>query len=62
MIKVLGIILVVGGIVGLVMGVLGIFGSLSFGMSPWAFAILGFIFLLAGTGMLKRRKDTDEVD
>lgn len=61
MIKALGILLVVAGIVGLVMGVLGIFGSLSFGMSPWAFAILGLIFFLAGTSMLKRRKDTDEV-
>lgn len=62
MIKALGILLAIAGIVGLVMGVLGIFGSIGFGMSPWAFAILGLIFLLAGTSMLKRRKDTDEVD
>lgn len=61
MIKALGIVLVVAGIVGLVMGVLGIFGSVSFGLSPWAFAILGLIFFLAGTSMLKKRKDTDEI-
>lgn len=61
MIKALGILLVISGIVGLVMGVLGIFGSINFGMSPWAFAILGIIFFIAGIGLLKRRRDTDEV-
>lgn len=61
MIKGLGIVLVVAGVIGLIMGVLGIFGSLSFGMSPWAFAILGFIFFLSGIGLLKRRRDTDEI-
>ncbi len=60
MIKALGILLVITGIVGLVMGVLGIFGSIGFGMSPWAFAILGFIFFVSGIGLLKRRKDADE--
>jgi uncharacterized membrane protein len=43
------------------MGVLGIFGSLALMISPWALAILGFIFFIAGISMLKYRKDTDEV-
>ncbi|MAN26175.1 MULTISPECIES: hypothetical protein [Mesonia] len=61
MIKILGIILVVGGMIGLVLGVFGIFGSLSIGLSPWAFAIVGLIFFLSGIGIVKRKKDTDEV-
>ncbi|HIB37813.1 hypothetical protein [Mesonia sp.] len=61
MIKVLGMILVVAGMVMLVLGVFGIFGSLSVGLSPWAFAIVGLIFFLSGIGIVKRKKDTDEV-
>ncbi len=61
MIKILALILVVIGIVGLIMGVLGIFGPNVVALSPWALAILGFIFFISGIGLLKRRRDTDEV-
>lgn len=61
MIKILALILVVLGIAGLIIGVLGIFGPNVVSLSPWAMAILGFIFFVSGIGLLKRRKDTDEV-
>jgi uncharacterized membrane protein len=61
MIKILAVIMLVGGAISLVMGVLGVFGSVAVMMNPWALAILGFIFFLAGISMLKYRKDTDEV-
>lgn len=61
MIKILAVIMLLGGAIALVMGVLGIFGSVALMMSPWALAILGFVFFIAGISMLKYRKDTDEV-
>jgi hypothetical protein len=61
MIKILALILVVVGIVGLILGVLGIFGPNVISLSPWALAILGFIFFVSGIGLLKRRRDTDEI-
>lgn len=61
MIKILAFIMLIGGAIALVMGVLGIFGSIAVMISPWALAILGFIFFIAGISMLKYRKDTDEV-
>lgn len=61
MIKILALILVVIGIIGLILGVLGIFGPNVVFLSPWALAILGFIFFVSGIGLLKRRRDTDEV-
>jgi hypothetical protein len=61
MIKILALILVVLGIAGLILGVLGIFGPNVVMLSPWALAILGFIFFVSGIGLLKRRRDTDEV-
>ncbi len=61
MIKILAIIMLIGGAISLVMGVLGIFGSIALMLSPYALAILGFVFFLAGISMLKYRKDTDEV-
>lgn len=61
MIKILGVVMLIGGAVALAMGVMGIFGSISVMISPWALAILGFIFFIAGISMLKSRKDTDEV-
>lgn len=61
MIKILAVILLVGGAISLVLGVLGIFGSIALMISPWALAILGFVFFIAGISMLKYRKDTDEV-
>ncbi|MFV8281887.1 hypothetical protein ACNKXS_10110 [Christiangramia marina] len=61
MIKVLAMIMTVGGAIALVMGVLGIFGSIALMLSPWALTILGFVFFVAGISMLKYRRDTDEV-
>lgn len=60
MIKILGLILTIAGAIALVLGVLGVFGSMSTGISPWALAILGIVFFFAGIGILKRKKDTDE--
>jgi len=62
MIKILAVIMLIGGAIALIMGVLGIFGSVALMMSPWALAILGFVFFIAGISMLKYRKDTDEVE
>lgn len=61
MIKTLAVIMLIGGAIALVLGVLGIFGNIALMFSPWALAILGFIFFIAGISMLKYRKDTDEV-
>lgn len=44
MIKIFALILTVGGAIALVMGILGIFGSLALALSPWALSIIGFIF------------------
>ncbi len=60
MIKILGLILTIAGGVGLILGILSVFGSMTLGMSPWAFIILGIIFFFAGIGLLKNRKDTDQ--
>ena len=61
MIKILAVIMLIGGAIALVMGVMGIFGSIAVMFSHWALAILGFIFFISGISMLKYRKDTDEV-
>lgn len=60
MIKILGIALTIVGMIGLILGIFGIFGSFAI-VSPWAFAIIGFIFFVSGIGIVKRKKDTDEV-
>ncbi|RMA57037.1 hypothetical protein [Ulvibacter antarcticus] len=60
MIKILGFILTFGGAISLVIGVLGAFGSMDSGVSPWPLIILGVIFFFAGIGLLKYRKDTDQ--
>ena len=62
MIKILGFILTIGGAIALVIGLLGVFGSMNVGLSPWALLILGIIFFFAGIGLLKKRKDTDTID
>lgn len=61
MIKGIGLALTLIGFVGLILGVLGIFGKDLVALSPWALALLGLIFFGSGIGLLKRRKDTDEV-
>jgi len=63
MIKILALIMTIVGAVGLVLGVLGIFGgSLIPSLSPWALAILGIIFFIAGISMLKYRKDSEVIE
>ena len=57
MIRILALILTIGGMISLILGVLGIFGNNFVALSPYALAILGGIFFLAGVSMLKYRKD-----
>ncbi|HYI76027.1 MAG TPA: hypothetical protein VEW65_00320 [Chryseolinea sp.] len=61
MIKVFALILALIGFIGLILGVLGIFGKDLIALNPWALAILGLIFFGAGISLLKRRRDTDEI-
>ena len=61
MIKILGFILTIAGGITLVMGVLSAFGSMDIGMNAWALIILGVVFFFAGIGLLKHRKDTDQI-
>jgi hypothetical protein len=61
MIKILALFLVVIGITGLVLGVPGVFGPNIVALNPWALSILGFIFFGSGIGLLKARRDTDEI-
>jgi hypothetical protein len=58
MIRVLAIILTIGGMIALILGVLGIFGNNMVQLSPWALSILGGVFFIAGVSMLKYRKDS----
>ncbi len=57
MIRILALILTIGGMIALVLGVLGIFGNDITSLSPWALTILGGVFFIAGVSMLKYRKD-----
>lgn len=61
MIKIIGVIALLAGAIMLVLGVMGIFGSMETGVSPWAFTILGVVFFFAGISLLKYRKDTDAI-
>ena len=61
MIKILALVLVLIGMAGLILGVPGVFGPNLIALNPWALSILGFIFFLSGIGLLKLRKDTDEI-
>ena len=51
--SILGVILVLASAMGLVIGLLGIFGKNVTPQSPWMFAILGFIFFSAGIELMK---------
>ncbi len=62
MIRVLAIILTVGGMIALILGVLGIFGNNMVQLSPWALTILGGIFFIAGVSMLKYRTDSSSTN
>ena len=61
MIKILAMILTVVGIAGLIIGIIGLFGSNLVALSPWAATILGAVFFFAGISMLQTRRDTDEI-
>ena len=51
---IIGVILLILGAIGLVLGILGIFGEQIVTLSPWALAILGFVFFIAGISLLKK--------
>lgn len=57
MIRILAIILTIGGMIALILGVLGIFGNNLVALSPWALTILGGVFFVSGVSILKYRKD-----
>jgi uncharacterized membrane protein len=59
MIKILGVVMAVGGAIALVLGVLGAFGTMNMGSATWPCLLLGIVFFFAGISMLKTRKDTD---
>jgi hypothetical protein len=50
----MALLLTLAGFVGLVTGVLGIFGENIIDLHPWALAILGLIFFSGGISLLKR--------
>ena len=51
--SVVAVILILAGIVGLIVGIAGIFGKNLTAQSPWMFAILGLIFFSSGIGLMK---------
>lgn len=55
-IKIVAIVLTLVGFISLILGVLGIFGNNVVALSPWALAILGFIFFVSGVGILKKQE------
>ena len=57
MIRILAMLMTIGGMVALTLGVLGVFGNNLVGMNAWALSILGGIFFISGVSMLKYRKD-----
>ncbi len=61
MIKIIGVVLLVLGALGLILGIVGIFGSDVLGVNSWALAIIGIIFFSSSIGLLKQRRDTDEI-
>ncbi|MDT0642400.1 hypothetical protein RM553_06090 [Zunongwangia sp. F363] len=62
MIKIIGLIMTIGGAIALVFGMLGIFGSIALMFSPWALTILGFIFFFAGISLIKRASDSQKAN
>ena len=55
--QVIGIVLIIFGFIGLILGVLGIFGSNIVAISPWALTILGIVFFASAIGLLKTTRD-----
>ncbi len=59
--KILGTALVAFGLLGLVPGVLGIFQKQELlGVNSWALTILGFIFFMAGVGIVQSIRGRSE--
>jgi len=59
--KILGTVLVAFGLLGLVPGVLGIFQKQELlGVNSWALTILGFIFFMAGVGIVQSIRGRSE--
>ena len=51
--SIVGVLLILIGIVGLIIGMFGIFGRNLTAQSPWIFAVLGLIFFSSGIGLMK---------
>ncbi len=51
--KISGLILLFLGVVGLVIGLFGLFGDSLTKQNPWIFSILGILFFIAGINLLK---------
>jgi hypothetical protein len=52
--KLVGVVLIAVGFIGLIIGILGIFeGANMLGLNPWGPTILGLIFFISGIGLLK---------
>lgn len=60
MIRIIGLVLTLGGAIALTLGILGLFQSVSISLNPWALTILGGIFFLSGISILRFRKDPNE--
>lgn len=58
-IKVVAWMLSIIGAAGVIAGLLGFFGPVLVGFSPWILTIVGFLFLLSGYGLMNR--DLDEI-
>ena len=59
MVKVLAWLLSIVGAAGVITGLLGFFGPVVVGFSPWVLLSGGFLLLLSGYGLLNR--DLDEI-
>lgn len=59
MLKVVAWLLSIVGSAGVIAGLLGFFGPVVVGFSPWVLTIVGFLFLLSGYGLMNR--DLDEI-
>lgn len=60
MVKAVGLFMVFVGAIGLVTGLLGVFGPDVVAVNPWLLTIVGLFFFLSGYGLF--RKDLDEFE
>ena len=51
--SIVALLLILAGVVGLIIGIAGIFGKNLTAQSPWMFALLGLIFFSSGIGLMK---------